>query len=374
LIYTKPFGSAKVEPSLVKHLEQERPSFAPSRLSRAEKDRQIQRGFLGLYRWYMDRSQKRRNWNPDGSFDWRALSQHHSPELIAIVEGFYAVEQYAPDYTAELTRLVRKDYGRANFQLRWGSEEEKHSDLWRNTLLFSRQRTPEQIEKYTDDLRASAWEAPYSHPIEMILYTVFQERATQLNYMNLATVGRGESEMPQFAGDADPVLVEVCRTIAVDEAAHYEFFLEGARLFLYYYPEETLTSLVNVLRSFTMPASRIIPDYDAFIQVLYEGGIFGPRMYAREVVPTALKNLGIESLRAVEKGIGCTRRVPTAEGVMRDTAIFDANTVGAGVDFTVVEAAVIRLFDRIGRYEKEVGFFDIHPTEFRTTQWPEKTE
>jgi hypothetical protein len=44
------------------------------------------------------------------------------------------------------------------------------------------------------------------------------------------------------------------------------------------------------------------------------------------------------------------------------------------VDFSVVEAAVIRLFDRIGRYEKEVGFADIHPTEFRPTQWTEKCE
>ncbi len=371
MIYSKPPGSAKVESSLVKHLEQERPAFAPSRLSRSEKDRLIQRGFLGLYRWYTDRSQKRRNWNPDRSFDWRTFSQNHSPELIAIVEGFYAVEQYAPDYTAELTRLVRKDYGRANFQLRWGSEEEKHSDLWRNALLFSRQRTPEQIESYTNDLRASAWTAPYDCPLEMLLYTVFQERATQLNYMNLAAVGRGESEKSQFAGDTDPILVEVSRTIAVDEAAHYEFFLEGARLFLYYYPEETLTAIVRVLRSFTMPASRIVPDYEAFIQVLYEGAIFGPRMYAREVVPTALKNLGIESIRAVEKGIGHARRVPAADGTMRDTAIFDTSTIGAGVDFSVVEAAVIRLFDRIGRYENEIGFADIHPTHFLPTQWTE---
>ena len=39
------------------------------------------------------------------------------------------------------------------------------------------------------------------------------------------------------------MLAEVARTIAVDEAAHYNFFLEITRLFLYYYPARTLDAL-----------------------------------------------------------------------------------------------------------------------------------
>ena len=103
-----------------------------------------------------------------------------------IIEGFYAVEQFAPDYTAELTRLARRKYGQAQFQIRWGAEEEKHSNLWRNILLFSRARTPGQLERYTEDLRANAWVAPFDTPLEMLFYTVFQERATQLIYLKTA--------------------------------------------------------------------------------------------------------------------------------------------------------------------------------------------
>ncbi len=359
----------------LREIEKQKPPFAPGLLSRAEKNRLIGRGFHGLYRWYTDRSQASRNWNPDRSFDWRTLGQSHSDELIAIVEGFYAVEQYAPDYTTELTHLARADYGRSHFQLRWGAEEEKHADLWRNILLFSRRRSREQIERYTDDLRASAWTLPFDCPIRAILYTVFQERATQFNYMNLAKVARGESDKPQFAGDADPLLAEACKVIAVDEAAHYNFFLEGARLYLYYYPEETLAALVDVLRNFTMPAARIIPNYDAFIKTLYDGGIFGPRQYAREVVPAALSLLGVESIRDVERGIKRTRRVPNEGGVLRETAIFDEKldaprgAAVCGVRFSVVEAAVRRLFDRIGRYEEEVGLSEVGRTEFVPHVW-----
>lgn len=329
-------------------------------MTASERNRQLQRAFYGLYRWYVDRSQTQRNWSADRSFDWRLLRRNHSPELMRIVEGFYAVEQYVPDYTSELTRLARGNYGRAHFQLRWGAEEEKHADLWRNTLLFSRARTPEQIEEYTDDLRKSAWVPPFESPIEMILYTVFQERATQMNYMNLRAVAEGKSDKPQFAQDTDQVLAEVCRMIAVDEAAHFDFFLAGAQLYLYYFPEETLEALVKVFRHFAMPASDIIPDYDGFVKVLYDGGIFTREVYAREVAPMALEKLGVTSIRAIEQGIRRSRLVPDTGGTLRETAIFETE-VQAGYNKTIVESAVMNLFGRIQRYEAEVGLDEVAP-------------
>ncbi|MGX9080461.1 hypothetical protein ACWTQY_31910, partial [Klebsiella pneumoniae] len=55
--------------SLIAELEEQRPKIPVGLLSRDEKDRLIERGFLGLYRWYVQRSQELRNWNPDLSFD-----------------------------------------------------------------------------------------------------------------------------------------------------------------------------------------------------------------------------------------------------------------------------------------------------------------
>jgi acyl-[acyl-carrier-protein] desaturase len=278
--------------------------------------------------------------------------------MLTIVEGFYAIEQYAPDYTAELTRLVRRAYGRSHFQIRWGAEEEKHADLWRNVLLFSGARTPEWIESYTDELRANAWRPPWDNPIHMLLYTVIQERATELSYLNVARIARGECTKTWSAVDVDPVLAKIARTIAVDEAAHYNFFLDGARLYLYYYPEETLTALVEVLRSFMMPGSGLVPNYDGFVTVLYEADVFNRRKYARDVVMAALENLGIESVTAIEDGIRSSRRAPDQEGRMRDCSLKN------GLDLSVVESALRRLFDRIGRHENAFGVSEIDPTRF----------
>lgn len=304
-----------------------------------------------LYRWYQKRSQATRNWNPDVTFDWRSLRRDHSEKLMTIVEGFYAVEQYAPDYTSELVRLTRGGYGHSQFQIRWGAEEEKHADLWRNVLLFGRARTPAQLQDYTNELRANAWVAPFSNPLEMLFYTVFQERATQLIYLKTVNLCRNEN------GIEDPVLVKAVSTIATDEAAHYDFFLSLARVHLYYFPTLAFEALVKVLRNFIMPAAHIVPNYDAFINELYGSRLFSPGMYGREVVKPALGALGLESVRAVEKAILNTKASPTMTG-------WPLRSPYSGCNFAVLESTIRSLFDRINRFELDVGLNEISPTVF----------
>ncbi len=347
--------------------EHDRPRTPAALLSNAQKDRLIERGFLGLYRWYTARSQETRNWNPDKSFDWRKLRQDFSEPLVRVLQGFFAVEYYTPDYVDEILNLVRRSHGRSHFQLRWGSEEEKHADTWENAVLFSRQRSPEFLEAYKHDLRAnthrSLWEGD---ALRNLIYTVFQERATQLNYLNLANIARGQSDKEHHKGDADPVLARVATTIAVDEAAHYNFFLEGVRLFLYYYPQRTLEAMKDVLDHFAMPASLIVPDWDTFNEAVYKAGIYGPRQYARDVVQVVFKNLGVENRKALEAGIKNTRLVPTNEGDTQLTAIWDS------FDYGLVEGDVRRLHGKINKYEQDIGFDEIDPTLFvENPEWPD---
>ncbi len=349
-------------------IEDARPATNPRLLSNPEKDRLIERGFLGLYRWYVARSQETRNWNADKSFEWRKIRTDFNPEVTTILEGFFAVEQYAPDFTSSILNMVRRSHGRSHFTLRWGSEEERHADTWENAVLFSRGRTAKQLEEYKYLLRSSQWESPWDSALYNLIYTVFQERATQLNYLNLRKVAMGKSEKPHLQGNEDPVLAHVCQMIAVDEAAHYNFFLECARLMLYYYPEETLEAIRDVIVHFTMPAYNLVPDWDKFFEAVYKGGIYGPRDFQRDVVQVVFKNLGIASRKALEEGIRRTRLVPTEAGVIRGTAIWDS------FDYGLVEGDVRRLYGRVQEYEKGIGFDTVDPIEFhKNPLWPDET-
>ncbi len=330
-----------------------------SLMSREERDRQLERAFVGLYRWYVARSQEKRNWNADLSFAWGDLRHDHSDTVVQLIEGFFAVEQYAPDYTGEILRLVRTSHGRSHFQMRWGSEEERHADTWENALLFSRRRSPKAIEDYKYQLRSNTWTLPWDDPLHMLLYTVFQERATQINYLNFAKIARGESGDESLAGDVDPVLAKACTTLAVDEAAHYAFFLEGARLFLYYYPEETLQGIYDVITHFAMPAQNIIPNWPQVAETIYRTGVYGPRVFQRDVLVPVFENLTVTGRKALENGLKQARAIPDQDGAMRLTALWDA------FDPAEAERSVMRLHDKITAYEKTTGRDALDPLVFQ---------
>lgn len=343
--------------TLSDELELQRPQIPAGLLSRAEKDNLIERGMVGIYRWYFDQSQSKRNWNPYRSFNWANFRNDHSSDVIKIFERFLAVEQYVPDYTSKLTQLTRKSLGRSHFQILWGAEEAKHSELWYNTLLFSKARSAEWIADYIHNLRQQEWKLPWDDALHMSCYVVIQERATQLNYLKMVEIASGQSDKPDLANEHDPVLVNVAQTIANDEAAHYGFFLSIASLYLYYYPAQLLNALEDVIRNFAMPAIDLFEDPN-WGEVLYRTGIYGPREYTRDVLQASLKQLTVKSRKALEQGIRNSRQVPDPDGNICDAAIFEA------FDYHTIERNVRSTIQRATRYAQEVGIADLDPLTF----------
>lgn len=338
-------------------LDEQRPSTPAGLLSRAEKDRLIERGIVGVYRWYLDQSQAKRNWNPYGSFDWRNFRTDHSPDVIGVFERFFAVEQYVPDYTSKLTQLTRQSMGRSHFQIRWGAEEEKHAELWYNALLFSRARSADWIADYLYNLRRKEWGLPWDDALHMSCYVVIQERATQLNYLNTVHIASGQSDNPALANDRDPVLAQAAQIIANDEAAHYGFFLTIATLYLYYYPARLLEALEDVITHFAMPALDLFDDPN-WGEVLYRTGVYGPRQYTRDVMQAALKQLTIKSRKALSDGIKRSRQVPDPDGNLCDSALFES------FDYRAIEQTVKKIYERSNRYAEQVGIAEVDPIPF----------
>jgi len=319
-------------------------------LSVRERQLHVERTARTLYQEYLSVSQAKRRWDPNLDFDWRAVRQDLPAGVAELVTGFFAVEQYVPDYTNRITELVRRSWGRSSFQLAWGGEEAKHSDLWGNVLLFGGVMDRRQLDEYTDNLRASAWMAPWDTPLHMSIYTVFQERATQYIYAKTLRLIEA-SENP------DPVLMAAFRKIVTDEAAHFRFFSDVARLHLYYMPETTIKAIGDVVRYFVMPATDLYANYAAFVDELTKHDIFSTRIYIREIMPTAMKKLGLSGLSAIKRGVERTKQTPNPDGTFATADIL-------GNDFSVVEDSVRSLFERLTSYELRVGFAPENRIEF----------
>ena len=335
----------------------------PWTLSPQERQRQVDRSIAALYRWYVARSQPRRAWNADTDFAWKEIRRDLPEDVLLIVRGFFAVEQFVPDYAAELVGLLRRNYGRSQFYLKWGAEEAKHADLWQNVLLATGYQRLEQLEDYTAQLRDRSWQLPFADPLEMLVYTVFQERATQINYANLRSLVSDREQSDFF----DPVLTEACRRIATDEVAHFDFFLSATQIYLYYFPERTLNAISNVLAFFEMPAAHIIADYAKFTEALYRQQLFGKKTYYKDVVMRVCESLGVQSLKALDR-----------YGQSRSKSALDEDRLPVRAEdlfsFETVQSTLVSLFIRLGRFERDAGIAHLFETGFWPHDWSSNDE
>src|ERR1051325_9528264 len=94
-------------------------------LSESDRSRAIETGIRDLYRRFTHHSQLSRNWHPDTCIDWKDVRRDHNDAVHTIVEGFFDVELYTPDYIAPLLLLIRRSYARSQWYIRWGAEEER---------------------------------------------------------------------------------------------------------------------------------------------------------------------------------------------------------------------------------------------------------
>ena len=241
---------------------------------------------------FFQKAEERRRWDIDRDVPW-SLANHESSDLTAdVVQFFSAVEMYLPDYTGKMMQLIRESRGRAWFHLNWGYEESKHSLVLEEWLLRSGKRTPEQVQQFSYSLLdGRAWELPFDHPRQMMIYTMIQELATGLNYTNLRRRAREEN---------DRALSTLLGWVASDESAHYNFYRVGVKTYLEREPEATVSDIKYVFSQFAMPAQALIPNFAETSKRIDAAGIYGPRQYLQKVRLPILASLGLtrEQLRA----------------------------------------------------------------------------
>lgn len=239
--------------------------------------------FYDLYRLFFRRAEHDRRWNVEKDIPWGKCNPKTTDQVALIVESFMAVELFLPDYTSKILQLIRQSRGRAWFQANWGYEESKHSLALEEWLLHSGKRTKAEVDAFSDAVLNNEWNLPYATARQMMIYTVFQELATGLNYKNLRR---------KAIEQGDEALSTALSFIARDESAHYQFFQDGVKLYLKADRDGTLRDMQHVLATFRMPAQSLIPNWEHRGKTIIGEKIFSDRIFFTDIVRPVLNVLG----------------------------------------------------------------------------------
>jgi len=255
---------------------------------------QFENRFFELYKEFFNRAESERRWNVEKDVPWRECNPAVSDAVALIVESFCAVELYLPDYTSKILHLVRKSRGRAWFQANWGYEESKHSLALEEWLIRSGKRTLRAVQEFSESVLEKEWDLPFETPRQMMIYTVFQELSTGLNYKNLRR---------KAIEQKDAALATALSFIARDESAHYQFFKDGVALYMKEDRDGTLHDIQRVLTNFAMPAQHLIPDWTRRSAAIIGEKIWSGKIFYKEVMRPVLSVLGTsrEELLTLQK-------------------------------------------------------------------------
>jgi acyl-[acyl-carrier-protein] desaturase len=257
---------------------------------------QFENGFFELYKEFFNRAESERRWNVQKDIPWDKSNPAVSENIALIVESFCAVELFLPDYTSKILHLIRKSRGRAWFQANWGYEESKHSLALEEWLIHSGKRTAKEMCTFADTVLEREWNLPFETPRQMMIYTVFQELSTGLNYKNLRR---------KAIEQKDEALATALSFIARDESAHYHFFQDGVKLYLKEDRDGTLLDIQRVLEGFRMPAQDLIPNWEVRGKTIVGEKIFSDRIFYKDIMRPVLSVLGTsrQELQALSKTI-----------------------------------------------------------------------
>lgn len=238
-----------------------------------------------LFREYFDLAEKRRRWSIRDDVPWDQCNSSLSPAMADVVETFVAVELYLPDYLSKLIPQVRSNRGRAWMFANWGYEECKHSMVLEDWLLRSGLRSDEDMADMHGRVFEHEWNLPYDSASGMLCYTTFQELATRVHYVRLR-------EVIVRAGGC-PALEKALTLVAIDEAAHADFFRRMLEVYLREDRAGTVEQLRRVINTFKMPAVHMLADSAKRMNDVKKLRIFDEEIFVTEVYEPLIAKLGV---------------------------------------------------------------------------------
>ncbi|MBI4347545.1 MAG: acyl-ACP desaturase [Elusimicrobia bacterium] len=200
-------------------------------------------------------------WNRFTGFDWASVrGELLTEEQLSALRTAMLVEDHIPGYSRAYHDLfaltpdlpaAELTFRRAmlHFVFKWTSDEDRHAHTLENYLAATGRVDAEALGA---EMRAAAvqpYRAPHPDGLQMAVYTVVQEKATQVFYAKLRDAC------------AEPVARQVLDALSQDEARHCGFFSDLLRIYLEAPSGVDLAKIKEAVVEFKMPLYGVLDDY-----------------------------------------------------------------------------------------------------------------
>lgn len=149
------------------------------------------------------------------------------------------------------------------------AEEDRHGNVLRDYVRDSRLLNFSVLERLQFEYIRSGFNPDWrGDPYRIFVYTLCQEKATQISHLNTG----------KLVAQEEPLLYSITQKISQDEARHFAFYMNIFKEILHRDPNHALLSACSILLSIEMPGISII-NFNEYADVVRRAGIYGPREY-----------------------------------------------------------------------------------------------
>jgi len=193
-------------------------------------------------------------------------------------------EEGLPHFHRLLAGVVGYDSNLGKWNNLWTAEEDRHGNVLRDYARAARIFDFLSFEIQQFEYIRAGFNPPWAaSPFKVFVYTTLQEKATQISH------GRTGAA----AGRHEPLLEQILRKVAEDEARHYAFYLDLYKAVIDQDPNGALVAANEILPHIDMPGVSM-PDFGDYVEVEARAGIYTLRNY-KAVVEGVLRHWGVST-------------------------------------------------------------------------------
>jgi acyl-[acyl-carrier-protein] desaturase len=209
-----------------------------------------------------------------------------SPEIYLAVETALLTEVNLPWFTTELYSTFKGSLQvLVDFVHTWTAEEDQHGELLDFYLLLTNNGDALERRRLRKTVIEGGFHTGLTTPLETMVYTTIQERATMVFYLNVAKACESQ----------DPGLATILRRLAKDETLHFAFYRDATLAHLEVQPN-MVELVTDVMLNFEMPGAGM-PDYDRRMAVIAKSAHYGPTEFYTQVVDELMTYWDIPNLK-----------------------------------------------------------------------------